>query len=52
MSKEAELVRAKILLMDAQIKFLEWVWSNQNREERDFHINNYEGLVPHKYTGD
>jgi hypothetical protein len=44
----AEIVRLKILAMEAQIKFLEFVWNDQIGVQ-EWYINNYSGEVPDKY---
>ena len=46
----AEAVRQKLLLMDEQIKFLEFIWNDLPQKVRDTYINDYIGRVPYKYN--
>lgn len=45
-----DLIVMKIRSMEAELKFLEWVWTELTQEQRDFFINNFVGEVPSKYT--
>lgn len=44
-----DLVILKLRQMDAEISFLEYIWSKLNSSERDYYINNYQGSLPDKY---
>lgn len=45
-----DVIVMKIRMMEADLKFLDWVWTELDEKTKTKLVNNFKGDVPSKYT--